>query len=160
MFTLRADYVLGQTTDPPALADRVTKLSRARDSAVRSATVAECFCGCGLKVRFGRRGMNKNARRTDDLAAKLRSTRSEVQHQKAAADSDPQPLLAWLGELIVEGDNYRRFWIDAVNGDHPQTAGAALEAKRQWNAWVKKSLQMTTLLSLPAETQRRIIDSW
>ncbi len=106
--------------------------------------------------------MSARDRLAGDLAADARAAPGAGALAAAVARAAGQGTRSAgvLGEMIADGDDYRRFWFDALHGDHPQTAGAAFETKREWNAWVKKSLQMTTLLSLPAETQRRIIDSW
>lgn len=53
------------------------------------------------------------------------------------------------------------FWRDSVHGgDWPRGPGRALQAKREWHQWTETTLQITTLLKLPPEKQRAIIDSW
>jgi len=102
---------------------------------IRSAAVADCYCGCGLKVRFGRRGMNKNIRRTDDLLAKLKQAQQDALGFKPFPDSNPEGMKEMVDDPVRKGADHRQFWIQATHGDHPQVASEALEAKRGWNQW-------------------------
>jgi hypothetical protein len=121
----------------------------------------ECFCGCGRRAGV-RRGFNKNGLRTDGLLRELGSALAAVESESPrAADSDSDPLIGSLRDLIAEGERHRMFWQDAVHGgDWPHGPGRALQAKREWQQWTETTLQITTLLKLPPEEQRAIIDRW
>ena len=83
--------------------------------------MAICKCGCGQKVAFGRRGMNKNIQRTTDLLAKLERAREDALSYKPYPDSSPEGMRKHVDDLVDEGQGYRSFWIDATHGDHPRT---------------------------------------
>jgi hypothetical protein len=107
-------------------------------------------CGCGEKVSFGRRGMNKNIRRTEDLVAKLRDDREAFAGVVAAADPDVvatadvelRELFERLDNLINEGERHRDFWVGSAHGDYPENPSVARAIKRDWNAWTRSALAL------------------
>lgn len=125
--------------------------------------MAECNCGCGRKIGFGGRGMNKNIRRTDDLVTELRDGRDGFAgvvagadaETVATADAEPRELLDQLDDLIHEGESYRDFWVEATHGDYPRDPSAALAMKRDWNAWTRSAPALDVLVG-----RRRKLEGW
>lgn len=65
--------------------------------------MATCNCGCGEKIGLGRRGMNKNIRRTDDLLARLEKAQEDALHFQPFPDSDPAGMREMVGDLVEKG---------------------------------------------------------
>ncbi|MHB8659667.1 MAG: hypothetical protein ACYC91_17310 [Solirubrobacteraceae bacterium] len=120
--------------------------------------MADCNCGCGLKVRLGRRGMNKNIRRTDDLLATLKQAQQDALGFKPSPDSNPEGIKEMVDDLLLKGEDYRRFWIEATHGDHPQVVSEALEIKHGWNQWTRSVLSVSVILVASPEEQRRFVE--
>lgn len=126
--------------------------------------MALCNCGCGRKVGFGRRGMNKNIRRTDDLIQKLRDERdafatlvvgAEGSTVLTESDHGPMELLGRLDHELTKGEAHRDFWVEATHGDYPRDASTALAIKRDWNAWTRTALSLLVMFE-----RRRKTDGW
>lgn len=61
--------------------------------------MADCFCGCGKRIGFGDRGLNKQGRRADDLLNKLRDCRQRWDGEGPLTEGGQiGPLLATLDE--------------------------------------------------------------
>jgi hypothetical protein len=120
--------------------------------------MADCNCGCGTKVGFGRRGMNKNIKRTDDLLGKLEQAHEDARRWRPYPDSDQEGMERMVDGLVEEGDRYRGFWVDATHGERPQVPSEALEIKRGWNAWTRSALSISGILAASPEEQRRFVE--
>ena len=120
--------------------------------------MATCNCGCGEKIGLGRRGMNKNIRRTDDLLARLEKAQEDALHFQPFPDSDPAGMREMVGDLVEKGESYRLFWIDATHGDHPSAVSEALDIKRDWNQWTRSVFSITAILAAPPEKQRGFVE--
>jgi hypothetical protein len=122
--------------------------------------MADCFCGCGRKVGLTTRGMNKQGRRTVELLDKLRAAREKLEREGPAVEGgDSGPLIARLGEMIEEGEEYEGFWTYAVHGGELPPPSEVRPFKRAWVEWGKRGMRFTRLLSLPPEELARVIRS-
>lgn len=70
--------------------------------------MAECFCGCGRDIGFGRRGVsNKAAKRVF----------SDLDVLRGAADIDPPPEgVEELRAIVARGDRLRENWREYIHG--------------------------------------------
>jgi hypothetical protein len=117
--------------------------------------MAECFCGCGRKVRgFATRGMNKQGRRTVELVGKLRAARNMIEERGPLNErSDIGPILKSLDDKITEGEQFKAVWASFVHGGDLPHASVARQFKSDWFAWGKENMRFESFLSLPPEVQ-------
>lgn len=99
---------------------------------------SECFCGCGQRVGFTQRGVNKQGRRTLEQLEKLRGIETRTEGLRAAGDSEFEAatdrFLGVLRLLIGEGEGYVSAWKDIVHFDINPDEGI-FNFKSAWNAW-------------------------
>ncbi len=118
----------------------------------------KCFCGCGRKIGFMDRGMNKQGRRTVDLLGKLRETRATIEERGPLDEGgDITALLERYDELIAEGERYEHDWQDLIHSGADLPPSQALAFKREWTDWGKTGMQMNSILSLPPDQLRQVI---
>ena len=80
--------------------------------------MAECFCGCGRKIGFGPRGMNKHGRRTAEL---IRTLEDDVEPVESSAPLDPEipneTIVGRLREHITAGKEFEDAWRCAAHDE-------------------------------------------
>jgi hypothetical protein len=133
--------------------------------------MAECFCGCGRKIGFGSRGMNKQGRRTVGLLAKLREARTRVDRDESLIDpallvgiasqfsevdpNDPesmtQGIRKLLDQLIEGGQEFEGFWTAAVHDDLLPPPQEARAIRKDWEAWGKLGMASCDAIGVPIE---------
>ncbi|MEX2194588.1 MAG: SHOCT domain-containing protein [Thermoleophilaceae bacterium] len=70
--------------------------------------MAECFCGCGRDIGFGRRGISNKA---------AKHVASELDVLRGAAEVEPPPEgVDALREIVARGDRLREPWREYVHG--------------------------------------------
>jgi hypothetical protein len=120
--------------------------------------MAICNCGCGQKVGFGRRGMNKNIQRTAELLTKLEQAQHDALRFKPYPDSDPEGMREYIDGLVDQGQQYLEFWIQVTHGGYRGTSSEAWEIKRAWNQWTRSSSTHAQILAAPPEKQRGFVE--
>jgi hypothetical protein len=124
----------------------------------------ECYCGCGRKVSFSRRGANKKIRRTSDLIGKLQDGRHAFDllvdasdpNALAAAEVDPAELLQRLDEGINAGDYHRDMWVGVTHGEHvAMDPDVDRWEKQDWTNWTRSALALWVMIE-----RRRRRDGW
>jgi hypothetical protein len=141
--------------------------------------MADCFCGCGRKIRFGSRGVNKQGRRTVGLLTKLREAHERVVNQRESI-TDPKAPEALFGiaaamgkveetdadslirsvedayaELVTQGEDFKEFWRSVVHDDGGKGIPPALhyaparEIKKDWEAWGKLGMHAARAAGVP-----------
>lgn len=88
-----------------------------------AAVMAECFCGCGRKVKFTRRAYNGTGRR---IAAEY----ERWQRIGAAGQADDD----LVGEILEEGNEHFGDVQEVVHGGHPAAAN-----QRAITAWLRRA---------------------
>lgn len=120
--------------------------------------MAKCFCGCGRKVGFTSRGMNKQGRRTVELLGKLRETRAVMEERgPLTEDGDISGMLEMFDGYIARGDSYERDWQDLLHSDGDLPPSEALAFKREWVARGKDAMRVNGITNLPSDLLRDII---
>jgi hypothetical protein len=103
--------------------------------------MAECFCGCGRKVKLGSRGINRNGAATASLVAQLEATEEAlIERGPLKPGGDAGPMIEAHRERISEGMVFSSVWAQAVHGNGLEIPPReALDFKRRWNAWGKSA---------------------
>ncbi len=99
--------------------------------------MATCFCGCGEKVRFTERGINKQGLRTVELLAKLEHLRAAI------GDLDSFHV---LDSLIEKGQDYQVEWTGLRHGRVVLSPADARAFKREWENWGKRGMTLKAVL--------------
>jgi hypothetical protein len=121
--------------------------------------MAECFCGCGRKVRFRDRGLNYQGRGTAELVAKLRETRALVIERGPLREGgNVEPLVTQLDEYIAEGEGAEQLWSGVLHRELEPGASEALQYKGEWRDWFKKAKALNDLASAPVDVQLQVWD--
>jgi hypothetical protein len=125
--------------------------------------MAECFCGCGRKVKFGGRGMNRNGAATASLVRQLEETQSVLEDRGPLRPyGDNGPMLVGYEEKIEDGSKYALAWQDAVHNGADVPPSTALAFKREWSAWGKNAQEfdgmVRGLLALPPDQLEQVLD--
>lgn len=113
--------------------------------------MASCFCGCGRRVGFGSRGMNKNGARTLDVVARLRDERDYTLAEGPAIEGganpgDWQEAMDRLGAFIEQGEDFVDFWRDCIHGEELPPPGEAQRIKRNWIDWYSQGKSVASNL--------------
>jgi hypothetical protein len=95
--------------------------------------VAECFCGCGRKVKFSRRAPNTSGGRVSEALGKLEAIRADPE-LRALLDDD-------FGDFIAEGEG----WCEGLaaitlSGERGPHVRVAIE---QFVAGIKDGISIT-----------------
>ena len=122
-----------------------------------------CFCGCGRKMGFGSRGINKNGQATHDRIESLRSLldlyvyareisddRGDVENVESSAE-----VLADLEDLRTTGEEYEAIWTDAAHGIFTGTRNSAT-LKAEWKDWLSATTMWEPYYSNPEGLRRRL----
>lgn len=109
--------------------------------------MAECFCGCGRKVKFGRRGMNRNGAATKSLLAELCEVREAIEQAGPLGEGgDPTDVLRTYDEMIEAGTEYETAWQAVMHGEVPNNPPSqTLAFKREWSTWGDEGRRMNTV---------------
>jgi hypothetical protein len=109
--------------------------------------MAECFCGCGRKLGFGNRGMNRNGRATASLVEQLEATKAVIEQRgPLTPGGDNAEMLESYERKIERGIEFREAWLDALhNGPGDIPPRNALAFKREWSAWGKDAKDSDSL---------------
>lgn len=120
--------------------------------------MAKCFCGCGRKVGFMDRGINKQGRRTVELLEKLRGTRAMIEERGPLTDDgDISGMLEMFDGYIDQGEDYQRSWEDIVHNGSDLPPSEALAFKREWVAWGRDAMRVNGIANLPPNQLRDFI---
>ncbi|HEX6206096.1 MAG TPA: hypothetical protein VFZ29_09865 [Solirubrobacterales bacterium] len=126
--------------------------------------MADCFCGCGRKVKFGSRGMNRNGAGTVSLVRQLEETRAALEERGPLRPTgDNGPILATYDQRIEDGLAYADAWTDAVHNNGVDVGPrSAFAFKREWNSWGKDAQEfdglIRRLLVLPPDQLDQVLD--
>lgn len=126
----------------------------------------ECFCGCGRKVGFTSRGINKNGIKTEEAIANLKVTLNLLNDWCAAyeergdtADIEAtQPLVGTIEKMIDAGPQFSRHFSAAVHGA-PLDLRESIDFKAEWLDWYKGSQELRPYWE-NVETQRAALESY
>lgn len=113
--------------------------------------MAECFCGCGRKVSFGKRMANKAGRQVESGLAVLEgkiAPRFEPARERGERDAFMDRVDAQLGA----GHEFREQFRAMVHGDAPTTGIPG------FSEWFRDVDGMAAFFRLSPERQQRIID--
>lgn len=117
-----------------------------------------CFCGCGRKLGFMDRGMNKQGRRTVELLGKLAETRAMIEERGPLTENgDISGMLEMYDGFIAQGEEYKRHWEDIVHSGGDLPPSQALAFKREWLAWGKECMRVNSVANLPADQLIEVI---
>ena len=108
----------------------------------------ECFCGCGEKIGFTKRGVNKQGRRTVEQLEKLRGIEERTERLRSVEGAEYQAacdeLLGVVRFLIQEGEDYESDWKNIVHFDYVPVEGI-MNFKRSWNEWGRATFTLAPL---------------
>jgi hypothetical protein len=108
----------------------------------------ECFCGCGERIGFTSRGVNKQGRRTVEQLKKLRTIEERTKRLRSTEGVEFQAasdeFLEALRYLIIQGEGYESDWEDIVHFDHVPVEGI-MNFKRSWNEWGRATFTLAPI---------------
>jgi hypothetical protein len=113
--------------------------------------VAECFCGCGRKVKFGKRAANKAGQQAERGLGVLDAL-AAPHFAGAREDEQAEPLMDRLDGQIAAGREYRERFRAMVHEEEP------VSGLPGFTEWYRDVDGMRAFLSLSPEQQQRIID--
>lgn len=119
----------------------------------------ECFCGCGRRVRFTDRGLNRQGRGTTKLVEKMRITRALVEERgPLGEDGDVAPLLKSFDSKIADGERYAAAWVEVLHDETTVSASEAMNFKREWLRWYKAAAAMDDFANLEPQEQIDVVN--
>ena len=122
--------------------------------------MAECFCGCGVKVgalQMQRKSANRMGATVADSVGQLERDVLPAMDERARDLDDPemgQPGLAMADDLLAAGKHHEATCRAVV---HEEEAFAHVGWSRM-RAWVRQAQGMAAMFRLPPERQQQIID--
>lgn len=112
--------------------------------------MAECFCGCGRKVKLLDRGLNSQGRHTVELVANLTSAREHLEEGPLVEGGDNTPVIeGMLTPAIDEGHEFAEFFRRAVHHEPLPGPREANQLRGEWRAWRKNAESLWSIFSLP-----------
>lgn len=112
--------------------------------------MADCFCGCGRKVKFGKRVANKAGQQTEQGLAVLEGELAP-RFQEARERDEPSAIVEYIDGHIASVGDFREQFRAMVHGEAPVSG---LPGFRKWFRDVDG---MRSFLSLSPEQQQRIM---
>jgi hypothetical protein len=114
--------------------------------------MAECFCGCGRKVKFTDRGLNSQGRYTVELVGKLTSARERLEKGPLVEGGDNTPVIErMLTPAIDQGDEFAELFQAAVHHEPLPGPRQANQLRGEWRAWRKSNEPLANIFSLPLD---------
>ncbi|HVC07146.1 MAG TPA: hypothetical protein VND98_06150 [Solirubrobacterales bacterium] len=117
--------------------------------------MAECFCGCGRKVRLLDRNLSSQGRYTLELIDRLEVAQGKLERDDPIAEgwdeAKNERAIALLPKYIEQGHAFSDLFRRAVHHEPLPSPGTANALRREWGAWRKSADGLANLFSLPVD---------